>query len=269
MKWLTHCLKQVSKVLKFSFLYKSPFPVLSFYLRSPQMPIEYQLVYVLTYPMLFKKNEIRPFLVRNRGSPKKHVRSQKITFLNCYSLILCFVRTGLCILWCFWNDRNQQFSDSDLCSKPNLNICKALTGFFICIFRSLTHDWRNLFSASGIFCVGRYQPGYTISKTRKNTSSTLLVERTWVQALPLFSACCCLGQPAWGTDLKSPKGLYSSPSSILQNSNNNCTTLVLSPIIDCLLWKDCLSGDHDDESGKRERVDHSQCIFFWGSILCM
>jgi hypothetical protein len=37
---------------------------------------------------------------------------------------------------------------------------KALPGFFLCIFSSLT-CLKKMFSASGIFCGGRYQPGCT------------------------------------------------------------------------------------------------------------
>jgi hypothetical protein len=60
---------------------------------------------------------------------------------------------------------------------------------------------------------GRYQPPVTTSNKWKNPSSALLRKRTWVQALPWFSTSY-LGLPAWGTDLKSWKGLYSGPSPI-------------------------------------------------------
>ncbi len=60
---------------------------------------------------------------------------------------------------------------------------------------------RNLFSASGIFCGGRYQPGctaiswpvegtsqpVTISKKWKNSSSALCRKRTWALVLTCFS----------------------------------------------------------------------------------
>jgi hypothetical protein len=85
--------------------------------------------------------------------------------------------------------------------------------------------WRNLFSASWIFCGGRYQPGcigifwpaegtsqpVAASKKWNNPSSTLRSKRTWVQALPWFSTRS-LSLPALDTDLKSQKGLYSGPS---------------------------------------------------------
>jgi hypothetical protein len=69
--------------------------------------------------------------------------------------------------------------------------------------------WRNLFSANGIFCGGRYQPRYTgifcpskatgrpitISKKWKNPSSALLRKRTWVQVLPSFFTDSSAYQP--------------------------------------------------------------------------
>jgi hypothetical protein len=106
-------------------------------------------------------------------------------------------------------------------------VCKALPGFFLCIFRLLYMREETCFQqASGILCGGRYPPGctgifwpaertrqpVTISKKWKNPSSALCRKRTWVQALPWFSTCS-LGLPASGTDLKSQKGhLYSGPS---------------------------------------------------------
>jgi hypothetical protein len=82
-------------------------------------------------------------------------------------------------------------------------ICKALPWFFLCIFSSLP-ALRNLFSAMGIFCSGRYQPGLhwdllisgrlpgqriTISKMWKNPSSALSRKGTWVQTLLWFLTC--------------------------------------------------------------------------------
>jgi hypothetical protein len=71
-------------------------------------------------------------------------------------------------------------------------ICKAPPAFFLCIFSSPT--WRSLFSASGIFCGGGYQPGARVEssdqrkvpasqslflKSQKNHSSVLRRTRTW------------------------------------------------------------------------------------------
>jgi len=69
------------------------------------------------------------------------------------------------------------------------------------VFSAPLPAWRNLFSATGIFCSGRYQPGYTrifwlaegtsqlvtISKKWKNPSSALRTKRTWAVILDLFS----------------------------------------------------------------------------------
>ncbi len=91
-------------------------------------------------------------------------------------------------------------------------IRKALPGFFLCIFSSLT--WRNLFSASRIFCSWRYQPGCTgifwpagwyqpaCHYFWKVKSSQ---RRIRVQALRWFSTSS-LSLPALGTHLKSRKG---------------------------------------------------------------
>ncbi len=92
---------------------------------------------------------------------------------------------------------------------------------FSFVFSAPLLAWRYLFSTSGIFRGGRYQPGctgicwsaegtsqpVTISKKCKNPSSALLRKRTPLQAVLWFSACS-LGLPAWGTDLESQKGLY-------------------------------------------------------------
>ncbi len=113
-------------------------------------------------------------------------------------------------------------------------IRKALPWFFLCIFSSLA-CWRKLYSASGIFCGGRYQPcctgifwpaegtsqPVTISKKWKNPSSTLRRKRTWVHALPWVSTGS-LGLPASGTDLKSLKGLSTVPSPIQITPVNAC-----------------------------------------------
>ncbi len=103
---------------------------------------------------------------------------------------------------------------------------------FSFVFSSLLPAWRNLFSASKIFCSGRYQPSsilgsydqwkvgtsqpFTLSKKWKNPSSALLRKRTWIQALPPLSTCS-LSLLASGTDLKSQKGLYWGPSPIHNN----------------------------------------------------
>jgi hypothetical protein len=101
---------------------------------------------------------------------------------------------------------------------------------FSFVFSALLPAWRNLFSASKIFCSGRYQPSYTgifwpaegtsqpftIYKKWKNPSSALLRKRTWIQAIPPL-ATCCLSLLASGTDLKSQKGLYWGPSPIHNN----------------------------------------------------
>ncbi len=101
---------------------------------------------------------------------------------------------------------------------------------FSFVFSALLNAWRNLFSASKIFCRGRYQPSYTrnfywvegtsqpftISKKWKNPSSALPRKRTWIQALPPLSTCS-LSLLASGTDLKSQKGLYWCPSPIHNN----------------------------------------------------
>jgi len=71
---------------------------------------------------------------------------------------------------------------------------------FSFVFSAPAAAWRNLFSASGISCSGRYQPGstgifwpaegtsqlVTTSKKWKNPSSALRRKRTWVQALLLY-----------------------------------------------------------------------------------
>ncbi len=97
---------------------------------------------------------------------------------------------------------------------------------FSFVFSAPLPAWENLFSASGIFCGGRYhQPGctgifwpaegtnqpITISKKWKNLSSALCRKSTWVQAPPWFSTSTWgVGILASATDLKSQKGLYSS-----------------------------------------------------------
>ncbi len=126
-------------------------------------------------------------------------------------------------------------------SKTFSHTGEAVPGFSLCIFSSLTCP-RNLFSAKGdllqwkvpparlywdLLTSGRYQPAcVTVSKKWKNPSSALLYVgkgpeykplRTWVQALPWFSTCSLDLLPAWGTDLKSWKGLYYSGPSPIQN----------------------------------------------------
>ncbi len=105
---------------------------------------------------------------------------------------------------------------------------KALPGFFLCIFSSLTSLKKPVFSKRDLLwwkvhtsqallgCFwpteGTSQP-ITISETWKNPSSAFHRKRTWVQAVLWFSICS-LGLPAWDTDLKSRKGLYLGPSPI-------------------------------------------------------
>ncbi len=96
---------------------------------------------------------------------------------------------------------------------------KALPGFFLCIFSSLTCLKIPVFSkryllrrkipagCTRIFwpAEGTSQP-VTISKKWKNPTSTLLRKRTWVQARQWFLTCS-LGLLASGTDLKSQEVL--------------------------------------------------------------
>ncbi len=105
---------------------------------------------------------------------------------------------------------------------------------FSFVFSAPLPAWRNLFSESGIFCGGRYQPGSTgifwpaeptsqpviISKKWKKFSSALHRESTWVQAPPWFLTCS-IGLPGSGTDLNSWKGFYSGTSTI-QNKCLHC-----------------------------------------------
>jgi hypothetical protein len=102
---------------------------------------------------------------------------------------------------------------------------------FCFVFSAPLFVQRNLFSARGIFCSGRYQPGCIgIFWLVEGTSQPVIILKCekipallylekgpeqWVQALPWFSTCS-LGLPASGTDLTSPKGLYSAPSRILK-----------------------------------------------------
>ncbi len=94
---------------------------------------------------------------------------------------------------------------------------------FSFVFSAPLRAWRNLFSARGIFCGERYQPGCTgilrpaslslFLKGEEISALALHRKRTLVQALPRFSTCS-LELPASGTDLKSCRGLYVGPSRI-------------------------------------------------------
>jgi hypothetical protein len=97
--------------------------------------------------------------------------------------------------------------------------CKALPGFFLCIFSFLTCPKKPVFSKRDLLwwkvpagwtrifwpADSTSQP-VTISKKWKNPSSTLLRKRTCVQALRWFLTCS-LSLLASGTDLKSRKVL--------------------------------------------------------------
>jgi len=109
---------------------------------------------------------------------------------------------------------------------PSNNVNHCLDFSFV--FSAPLLAWRNLFSASRIFCDGRYQPGcagifwpvegtsqpVTIFKKWKNPSSALHRKGTWVQAALQWFSTCSFGLLASGTDLKSLKGMYSGPSPI-------------------------------------------------------
>jgi hypothetical protein len=114
---------------------------------------------------------------------------------------------------------------------PGPYLCKALPGFFLCIFISLTCLKKLVFSKWDLSAVeGTSQVVLGSSDQRKvpaslslfpkkskNPSSALRGIRTWVQALPWFETCS-FGLLTSGTDLKSRKGQYfSSPSPIHNN----------------------------------------------------
>jgi hypothetical protein len=83
-------------------------------------------------------------------------------------------------------------------------IHKALPGFFLCIFSSLTCLNKPVLRKPDLLTSGKYPASVTISKKWKNPSSALCRKRTCIQVLPWFSIC----------SLKSQKGLYSGPSPI-------------------------------------------------------
>jgi hypothetical protein len=99
--------------------------------------------------------------------------------------------------------------------KPIYRVCVKHCQNFSFVFSAPLPASRNLFSESGIFCGGRYQPDctgifwpaegtsqpVTISKKWKNPSSALHRRRARVQALLWFEMC------ALGTGRKSRKGL--------------------------------------------------------------
>jgi hypothetical protein len=106
-------------------------------------------------------------------------------------------------------------------SSPHVKHCLD----FSFVFSAPLRAWTNLFSASGISALectsqavlgSSYQRKVPASvplflKKWKNPSFALRRKRTRVQAPPWFWICS-LGLLAWGTDLKSQKGLYSHPS---------------------------------------------------------
>ncbi len=107
---------------------------------------------------------------------------------------------------------------------------KALLGFFLCIFSSLTCCKKPVFSKPDLLrwkvparlnwdllTSRRYLQHVTISKNWKNLSSPLHRNGNLVQVV-LWFLTCSLGLLALGTDLKSRKGLYSGPSPI-QNAH--------------------------------------------------
>ncbi len=107
-------------------------------------------------------------------------------------------------------------------------IRKALPGFFLCIFSSLT--WRDLFWASRIFCGWRYQPGSTgIFWPADGTSQPVTISEKW--KAPSFERDPRTGPSVifdlfprltgWGRYLKSRKGLYSGPSPV-----QNCIAIL-------------------------------------------
>ncbi len=64
---------------------------------------------------------------------------------------------------------------------------KALRGFFLRIFSSLT-CLKKMFSASGIFCGGRYQPGCTgIFWPAQGTSQPVTISKKWKKSQLCFS----------------------------------------------------------------------------------
>ncbi len=79
--------------------------------------------------------------------------------------------------------------------------------------------WRSLFSASRIFCCGRYQPGCTgISDQSKVPPSLSLFLKSekfpvslYIGKGPEYRRFCSLGLPTSGTDFKSRKSMYSGP----------------------------------------------------------
>jgi hypothetical protein len=98
---------------------------------------------------------------------------------------------------------SQSFSPKSF--RYNLQIftpCKALLGFFLCIFSSLTCLKKPVFSKRDLLwwkvpagCTRIFWPAegtsqlVTISKKWKNPSSILLRKKTWVQALQWFLTC--------------------------------------------------------------------------------
>jgi hypothetical protein len=77
-----------------------------------------------------------------------------------------------------------------------LQVRKALPGFFLCIFNSLTCLKKPLFSKRSLLrwkvegYSGQLKVLVTISKKWKNPSSASRRERTWVQALLLYITHC-------------------------------------------------------------------------------
>jgi hypothetical protein len=61
-------------------------------------------------------------------------------------------------LWLYWNRAHTQTHYSD---EPRIRLHVKHCLVFSFVFSAPSLAWRNLFSASGIFCGGRYQPGST------------------------------------------------------------------------------------------------------------
>jgi hypothetical protein len=104
---------------------------------------------------------------------------------------------------------------------------RALPRFLLCIFSAPLYVWRNLYSASGILCSGRYPPGSTgIFWPAEGTSQPVTISKKWKKIPALlyvgkgpeyrpfrdFRPVPLAYRPRSGTDLKSQKGLYSAPS---------------------------------------------------------
>jgi hypothetical protein len=150
-KWWTHCFKQFVKFRNLHFFTRVLFQCYLFIRDCHRYPLNINLgIYSLTW--CCEKTRKKTSFGKELWFSQIKSKNSKTHLSNYSSPILCFVKTGLQILWCFWNDRNQQFSDFDLFSKPILHIRKALRGFFICIFSSLTCLKKPVFSKWDLLC---------------------------------------------------------------------------------------------------------------------